>query len=106
MMSTNSFETLQQNYIDLATSATIVPAREHELIHVAESLVLDKAIYQRIEKLTHVPAAMLMALAEREMNGSLHCYLGNGQLLKMRTTIVPIGRGPFLQTPPEDFIAG
>jgi lysozyme family protein len=36
-----------------------------------------------------------MALAEREMSGNLHCYLGNGQRLTKRTTIVPLNRGPF-----------
>lgn len=44
-----------------------------------------------------------MALAEREMSGNLHCYLGNGQRLTKR--IVPLNRGPFPDTE-EGFITG
>src|ERR1700744_4318077 len=36
-----------------------------------------------------------MALSEREMAGNLNCYLGNGQSIHRKTTIVPVGRGPF-----------
>ena len=46
-----------------------------------------------------------MALAEREMTGNLHCYLGNGRRLTMRTTIVPLHRGPFPDAP-DGFVAG
>jgi lysozyme family protein len=91
----DTFPALEKSYVDLASRATIVPARERELALACESLIKDKAIYQRVEGLTHVPAAVLMALAEREMTGNLHCYLGNGQRLTMRTTLVPKGRGPF-----------
>lgn len=99
------FEKIEKNYMDLAARATIVPSREHELARACENLIKDKAIYQRVESLTHVPAAVLMALAEREMTGNLHCYLGNGQRLTMRTTIVPKNRGPFPNTE-EGFVEG
>lgn len=99
------FEKLEQNYIDLASHATIVPKREAELASASRRLLRDKEVYKHVESLTHVPAAALMALAEREMTGNLHCYLGNGQRLDRRTTIVPINRGPFPDTP-EGFVAG
>lgn len=95
---TLSFEKLEANYVFLASQAHIMPSREHELAAAVTDLLHAKAIYQRVESLTHVPAAVLMALAEREMTGNLHCYLGNGQRLTMRTTIVPKGRGPFPDT--------
>lgn len=100
-----TFEALKANYVALAAHATIVPAREHELSVACERLIKDKEIYRRVENVTEVPAAALMALAEREMQGNLHCYFGNGQRLTMRTTIVPIGRGPFPDTP-DGFVKG
>jgi lysozyme family protein len=100
------FAKLEQNYVDLAARARLKPEREHELQVVCDKLRRGKPIYQRVEQLTHVPAAALMALAMREMSGKLTCYLGNGQSLKQRTTIVPKNRGPFLQPFPEDFVAG
>jgi len=102
-----AFEKLEANYEHLASIATIKPERERELLLVVEKTLLpQKALYQRVELLTHVPAAGLMALAMREMSGNTHKYLGNGQSLKQRTTIVPLNRGPFLQAYPEDFVAG
>lgn len=100
-----TFAALEKNYSELARGAVIVPSREPELARAAASLIKDKGVYLQVEKLTSVPAAALMALAEREMTGNLHCYLGNGQRLTMRTTIVPLGRGPFPDTT-EGFIAG
>jgi lysozyme family protein len=100
-----TFEKLEANYVALTSAAVIEPSREHSLALACESLIKDKAIYQRVEQLTHVPAAALMALAEREMTGNLHCYLGNGQRLTMRTTIVPLNRGPWTDTP-DGFVDG
>ena len=68
------FAKLEANYIDLAGHATIVPSREPELERAVESLLKDKSTYLRVQSSTGVPAAGLMALAEREMTGNLHCY--------------------------------
>lgn len=89
------YEALKDDYVRLIQAATIRPECEHVLSVTANRLLRDKAVYQRISDATGVPVAALMALAEREMSGNLHCYLGNGQRLTMRTTIVPKGRGPF-----------
>lgn len=105
-MSTITFEKLEPEYRALAARAIIKPERERELRSAAVRLLRDKATYAIVSQKTDIPIAVLMALAEREMTGNLHCYLGNGQSLKKRTTIVPKGRGPFLQPFPEDFIAG
>jgi len=105
-MSQYVFEKLAPEYERLASIATVKPSREAELRQVCKTTLLpNKAIYRRVEQLTHVPAAGLMALAMREMSGSIHKYLGNGQRLTMRTTIVPKGRGPFPDTP-DGFVAG
>lgn len=99
------YESLKSEFIQLISRAHIRPECEHVLEMTGHRLLHDKAIYQRIFDTTGVPVAALMALAEREMTGNLHCYLGNGQRLTMRTTIVPIGRGPFPDTP-DGFVRG
>jgi lysozyme family protein len=75
--------------------ARVVPARERELSLVKDRLLRDADVYLAVERESRAPAAFIMALNERESSGSLQTYLGNGQSLHHRTTIVPIGRGPF-----------
>jgi lysozyme family protein len=100
-----AFEALEDEYAEQISRAHIRPECDHLLAITCERLLHDKPVYQRIFEATGVPAAGLMALAEREMGGNLNCYLGNGQRLTKRTTIVPINRGPFPDTE-EGFIAG
>jgi lysozyme family protein len=101
-----AFKNLEANYAALAARAVIVPDRERELQLACERLLRDKEAWLLAEAAAEVPAAALMALGEREMSGNTRCYLGNGQSLKMRTTIVPKNRGPFEQPYPQDFVAG
>ena len=100
-----AYEALEPEYVAQIARAHIRPECEHLLEVTGHRLLLDKAVYLRIADASGVPAAGLMALAEREMSGNLHCYLGNGQRLTKRTTIVPINRGPFPDTE-DGFIAG
>jgi lysozyme family protein len=97
---------LEPEYAAQIARARIRAECEAPLHQVAVRLLRDKATYDLVFEKTGVPIAMLMALSEREMSGNIHCYLGNGQSLKMRTTIVPKNRGPFPQWTPEDFVAG
>jgi lysozyme family protein len=99
------YEALKDEYTAQIARARIRPECEHVLEVTSRRLLRDKPVYQRIFEATGVPVAGLMALAEREMSGNLHCYLGNGQRLIKRTTIAPIGRGPFPDTI-DGFIAG
>jgi lysozyme family protein len=99
------FEVLKPELTQQIARAHIRPECAHALEATGHRLLHDKAIYQRIFEATGVPVAGLMALAEREMTGNLHCYLGNGQRLTMRTTIVPKNRGPFPDTP-DGFVKG
>lgn len=99
------YEALKDDYVRLIGAAHIRPECDHILAVTARRLVHDKAVYLNIQEKTGVPAAALMALAEREMSGNLHCYLGNGERLTHRTTLVPKGRGPFPDTP-DGFVAG
>lgn len=38
---------------------------------------------------------LIALIHEMEATQNFNCYLGNGQVLSKKTTIVPIGRGPF-----------
>lgn len=100
-----AFEALKPEYVAQLARAHIRPECEHLLGISCDRLLHDKPVYQRIFGATGVPVAGLMALAEREMTGNLHCYLGNGQRLTKRTTIVPLNRGPFPDTE-DGFVAG
>lgn len=62
---------------------------------VAKRLMAAKARYQAVEKLTGVPWQFIAVTHEREGSQKWTTYLGNGQSLTRKTTIVPKGRGPF-----------
>lgn len=62
---------------------------------VARRLYKNIGIYRSIERDTGVPATFIAVAHEREADGDMDAYLGNGQPLSMVTTVVPKGRGPF-----------
>ena len=72
-----------------------------EFTKYAQFALAHKAQYSAIQDETGVPWAMVAVIHRREGNGSFDTYLGNGELLSRRTTIVPAGRGPF-----KDFFTG
>ena len=82
----------------------INPGRVQEFTNEAQFAINHKATYQELEAKTGVPWAMLAVIHRRESNADFNTYLGNGQSLARRTTIVPIGRGPF--TGPTAFFDG
>lgn len=104
-MTQHVYAQLEPEYARLVATARIRPEVEAVLEKACRRLLRDKDVYDEAFEKTGVPTAALMALAEREMTGNLHRYLGNGQVLTRRTTIVPIGRGPFPDTH-EGFVAG
>lgn len=73
----------------------IKPSRANEFEHDAALLLAHKPRYQFIEARTGVPWTLIAVLHLRESNANFGTYLGNGQSLARRTTIVPKGRGPF-----------
>lgn len=97
-------DVLEQEYREELSIVTIT--KQGVATQRAMDLNRRVAIYQEIEKRSGVRALWLMGINERESGGNVRCYLGNGQSLKHRTTIVPKGRGPFLDDMPEDFIKG
>lgn len=83
---------------------TINPDRQKEFTDEAQFAVNHKMIYTEIAQATGVPWAMIAVIHRREGSANFGTYLGNGQSLAYKTTIVPIGRGPFLGG--EAFIDG
>ncbi len=69
--------------------------RRQEFETLAQYAIAHKAQYQAVEAATHVPWAMVAVIHRRESDGDFSTYLGNGQPLRIRTTLVPRGRGPF-----------
>lgn len=63
---------------------------------VADRILLYKSRYQAVEKSTGVPWWFIGVTHYRESNLDFNTYLGNGQVLSKKTTIVPKGRGPFV----------
>jgi lysozyme family protein len=95
-MTSITFANLEPDYNKLIPHAYIKSGREGELRKACvENLLPHLDLYKEVEARTGVPAAWSMATAMREMSGNVNCYIGNGQSLHRRTTIVPIGRGPF-----------
>lgn len=67
---------------------------------VADRLMFHKPRYEAVskalkEKGYDIPWEFIAVAHNRESNGDFTTYLGNGQKLTKKTTIVPKGRGPF-----------
>lgn len=66
----------------------------------ADSLTLNKARYQAVATMLvkqgyNIPWYFIAVTHYRESNANFNTYLGNGQPLNKKTTLVPKGRGPF-----------
>ena len=96
-----SFETLKPRYRHLWDTMEIHPDVVHRADAAAEKILSGKDRYVPIERKTGVPWFYIGLVHLRESDCNFNTYLGNGQPLNRRTTIVPIGRGPF-----ESFEAG
>ncbi len=87
----------------------IKASRAYEFACEAQFAVAHKAIYLQAAAATvngraGVTWAHIAVLHRRESNADFSTYLGNGQPLNRRTTIVPRGRGPFYG--PNAFVNG
>jgi len=76
--------------------------RKKEFEKIAEYALYNRQRYLVIEENTGVPWSMIACIHKRESNAQdkdgnplFTSYLGNGQPLNRKTTIVPKGRGPF-----------
>lgn len=67
---------------------------------VADRLLFNKPRYEAVSKALEskgytIPWEFIAVTHQRESSGNFNTYLGNGQPLNKKTTIVPKGRGPF-----------
>jgi lysozyme family protein len=67
---------------------------------VADRLMLHRPRYEAVSKALKakgfdIPWEFIAVTHQREASGNFNTYLGNGQALNRKTTIVPKGRGPF-----------
>src|SRR5262245_60797586 len=89
------FQKYRAGYERNWTGLSIRPSRMAEVEKEARAIISNKARYQDVERRTGVPWWFVALCHYRESHFNFATYLGNGQKLSMRTTIVPIGRGPF-----------
>lgn len=61
----------------------------------ANRIKANKPVYDEISKETGVPWWFIGVVHLRESNLKMDTYLGNGEPLNKKTTLVPAGRGPF-----------
>lgn len=99
-----AFDRLKDSYERNWANLTIRPERRDQARKEANLLLKGKNIYLQIETKTNVPWAFIGLCHYRESHFDFDTYLGNGQSLERRTTIVPKGRGPF--TGPNAFVDG
>ncbi|MCX4195771.1 peptidoglycan-binding protein [Methylobacterium organophilum] len=99
-----SFTDFQDGYERTWASLQIRPEKLATVRELAQQLAAGKPRYREIEARTGVPWWFVGLCHYRESAFDFDTYLGNGQTLGRRTTIVPKGRGPF--TGPQAFVEG
>lgn len=78
-----------------------IPAAKGPLFKaVADRLLFQRPRYEAVSKALKekgytIPWEFIAVTHQRESSGNFNTYLGNGQPLNKKTTIVPKGRGPF-----------
>src|SRR5690349_10202990 len=90
----SSFSQVARGYANLWKTCTLV--KSAAAYKVADRILVNLDKYKPITAVTGVPEWAIGILHYRESNLNFATYLGNGQPLSRKTTIVPKGRGPFL----------
>lgn len=91
-----SFEAMRAGYHNLWNAMHLT--REMDSNRVAEGMLADRSQYQLVEDETGVPWFWVAIVHQRESNRNFTGVLHNGQKVignGKKTTIVPVGRGPF-----------
>jgi lysozyme family protein len=99
-----SFQEYKTGYERNWAELQIRASRREDAQKQARRLLKGKSTYQECEAKTGVPWWFVGLCHYRESDYDFNTYLGNGQPLRQRTTIVPKGRGPFLG--PNAFVDG
>lgn len=88
-----SFASVARGYANLWKKAELV--KRKDALAIADRIIKVLPRYTPATKVTGVPEWAIGILHYRESNLDFGTYLGNGQTLGRKTTIVPKGRGPF-----------
>lgn len=98
-----TFAVTRRGYANLWDRAQVRPEKRAAAAQVVTRMLeaARRAAFESVEAATGVPWWMVACILWRESDLRLDRYLGNGQPLNKRTTVVPIGRGPF-----PTFLAG
>lgn len=88
--------TINQNIVDL-NSKILVSNVPQKVISVANRIILNKQRYVNVAHRFANPIKWfhVALIHQMEGGGNFSTYLGNGQSIYKKTTIVPKGRGPF-----------
>src|SRR5215510_5796407 len=89
------YSELKSDFARLWDSMDVRPDKRELVTRIARKLIRHKAQYQTVEARTGVSWLVIAALHNRESDADFATYLGNGEPLDRRTTLVPKGRGPF-----------
>jgi lysozyme family protein len=87
--------TVERGYLNLFNKMTIMSGHDAQISAIISKILSGKTRYLSVEKLTGVPWFWIGIVHNLEGNCSFSTYLGNGQRLSCKTTLVPAGRGPF-----------
>jgi lysozyme family protein/peptidoglycan hydrolase-like protein with peptidoglycan-binding domain len=99
-----SFQQYRDEYEQNWNNLRARDERSGDIRREARRLFEGKQTYQEVERRSGVPWWFVGLCHYRESSFDFDTYLGNGQPLNRRTTIVPKGRGPF--TGPTAFVDG
>lgn len=88
-----TFEGLKEGYTKILdsvkiTNPTVVNAE-------VKRIIANKERYLKVSTKTKIPWYLIAGIHSKEASLKFDRYLGNGQKLTQKTTIVPKGRGPF-----------
>lgn len=87
---------IKQNIVDLKGNVLVsnVPSKIQNRVNL---MIANKQRYIKIATKFANPIKWyhIALIAEMECSQNFNCYLGNGQIISRKTTIVPKGRGPF-----------
>lgn len=87
--------TARKGYQALFDKLVINESKKQTVNNIADSLVKNKSRYETISRETGVPWFFIALTHKMESNCDFTKYLGNGEPLSRKTTLVPKGRGPF-----------
>jgi lysozyme family protein len=87
--------TVEQGYGNLFSKMIVRDGHVSQISSIIAKILLGKERYVSIEKDTGVPWFWIGIVHSLEGNCNFSTYLGNGEPLSRRTTMVPVGRGPF-----------